>query len=87
VPVGGGVILSDADYVITQPTAGKFRAFSKFCTHQHCVLASVEGGTINCGCHFSKFSIENGSVLNPPATAPLPQSKVTVAGGRVVVSE
>ena len=87
VPVGGGVILSDADYVITQPTAGKFRAFDKVCTHQQCVLASVEGGTINCGCHGSRFSIDDGSVLNPPATSPLPQSKVTVASGRVVVSE
>jgi Rieske Fe-S protein len=87
VPVGGGVILSDADYVITQPTAGKFRAFSKFCTHQHCELASVERGTIYCDCHGSRFSIENGSVLEPPATAPLPESKVTVASGRVVVNE
>jgi Rieske Fe-S protein len=87
VPVGGGVILSDADYVITQPTAGTFKAFSKFCTHQQCVLASVAGGTINCGCHGSKFSIKDGSVLTPPANSPLPQSKVTVAGDTVVVDE
>ena len=87
VPVGGGVILPDADYVITQPTAGKFKAFSKICTHQQCVLASVEGGTINCGCHGSKFSIEDGSVLSPPASSPLPESDVTVSGARVVVDK
>ncbi len=87
VPVGGGVILPDANYVITQPTAGKFKAFSKLCTHQQCVLASVKDGTINCGCHGSKFSITDGSVLTPPATSPLPESKVAVAGGRVVVTE
>jgi Rieske Fe-S protein len=87
VPVGGGVIMPNADYVITQPTAGKFRAFSKFCTHLHCPVTSVEGGTINCGCHGSKFSIQDGSVQAPPATSPLPESKVTVSGGRVVVTE
>ena len=79
--------MQDANYVITQPTSGKFKAFSKLCTHQQCVLASVQGGTINCGCHGSKFSIDDGSVLNPPASTPLPETKVTVSKGRVVVSE
>lgn len=87
VPVGGGVILPDANYVITQPRAGKFKAFSKICTHQGCPVTSVEGGTINCGCHGSKFSIQDGSVKNPPAAAPLAEAKVTVASGRVVVDE
>jgi len=36
VPVGGGVILENADYVITQPSKGKYKAFSKICTHQGC---------------------------------------------------
>jgi Rieske Fe-S protein len=87
VPVGGGVILEDADYVITQPKTGEFKAFSKTCTHMGCPLASVKGGTINCDCHGSKFSIEDGSVVNPPADSPLKKAKVTVSGGQVVVSE
>jgi len=86
VPVGGGVILQDADYVITQPTRGEFKAFSKTCTHQGCPVASVAGGTINCNCHGSKFSIEDGSVANPPARSPLEEAKVTVVGGKVVVT-
>jgi Rieske Fe-S protein len=80
------MILDDADYVITQPTAGKFKAFSKICTHQGCPVASVKGGTINCNCHGSKFSIEDGSVANPPADSPLKEAKVTVSSGRVVVT-
>ncbi len=79
--------MEDANYVITQPTRGKFKAFSKTCTHQGCPLASVSGGTINCDCHGSKFSIKDGSVANPPASSPLEEAKVTVAGGRVVVDE
>jgi Rieske Fe-S protein len=87
VPVGGGVILEDADYVITQPADGKFKAFSKICTHQGCPVASVKGGTINCNCHGSKYSIEDGSVENPPAPKALEEFKVTVSRGRVVVRE
>src|SRR5918993_4509529 len=86
VPVGGGVILDDADYVITQPTRGKFKAFSKICTHQNCPVTEIAGGTINCQCHGSQFSIEDGSVQTGPATRPLPEAEVTVAGNQVTVT-
>ena len=68
VPVGGGVILENADYVVTQPSKGKYKAFSKICTHQGCPVASVGDGVIHCNCHGSEYSIEDGSVTNPPAT-------------------
>lgn len=86
VPVGGGVILDDADYVITQPTAGEFKAFSKICTHQNCPVTEIQGGTINCPCHGSKFSVEDGSVTAGPATRPLPEAEVAVVGNQVVVT-
>ena len=86
VPVGGGIILDDADYVITQPTRGEFKAFSKICTHQNCPVTEIAGGSINCNCHGSRFSIEDGSVQNGPATKPLPEVEVTVAGNQVVVT-
>ena len=84
VPVGGGVILKDADYVITQPTKGEFKAFSKICTHKGCPVAEI-ATTINCKCHGSKFSIEDGSVVNPPADKPLAEAKTTVSGSKVYV--
>jgi Rieske Fe-S protein len=85
VPVGGGVVVAAADVVITQPSAGQFKAFSATCTHQGCTLADVSGGTINCGCHFSKFSATDGSVKNGPATQPLPAKKITVSGTSISV--
>jgi Rieske Fe-S protein len=85
VPVGSGVILDDAKYVVTQPTKGDFKAFSSICTHQGCPVAEVTGGTINCKCHGSKFSIEDGSVVNPPAQRPLAESPTTVSGDSVYV--
>jgi Rieske Fe-S protein len=86
VPVGGGVVVAAADVVITQPSAGQFKAFSATCTHQGCTVADVSGGTINCGCHFSKFSAADGSVKNGPASSPLPEKKITVSGTTISVS-
>ena len=86
VPVGGGTIYADQNVVVTQPTAGQFHGFSSICTHQGCPVTSVQDGTINCTCHGSKFSIQDGSVSNGPATQPLPSVKVTVEGGQVTTA-
>src|ERR1700722_1463640 len=33
IPLGGGVIFTDAKVVVTQPAKGVFKAFSAICTH------------------------------------------------------
>lgn len=66
IEVGGGKIFADENVVITQPTEGAFVAFAATCTHQGCPFESVSDGTINCGCHGSKFSIEDGSNVEGP---------------------
>jgi Rieske Fe-S protein len=82
IPVGGGKIFENEQVVVTQPAAGEFRGFSAVCTHQGCVVAEVKGGTINCGCHGSKFTLD-GSVSNGPATTPLPARAVKVSGNQI----
>ena len=84
IPVGGGAILTDKKIVITQPHAGSFDAFTAVCTHQGCLVATVSGGTINCPCHGSKFSIANGSVVNGPATSPLAPVSIKVQGTSII---
>lgn len=84
IPVGGGKIFADAQTVVTQPTKGQFKAFSSICTHARCPVAEVTD-TINCKCHGSRFSITDGSVLNPPAQMPLPSKTVTVSGDALSV--
>ncbi len=86
VPVGGGKILDNASFVVTQPTAGEFKAFNKMCTHQGCPVSAIEGDAIVCHCHGAKFSIADGSVLNGPATKPLKAAKAVVEGADVKVS-
>lgn len=86
VPVGGGVILEDQKIVVTQPTEGEFLGFSAVCTHQGCVVTKVEDGTIQCPCHGSQFSVEDGSVVGGPAPSPLPGVEVAVEGDDVVAS-
>ena len=83
IPVGGGKVYTDAQVVVTQPTAGQYKAFSAICTHVGCICNQVAGGTINCPCHGAKFKITDGSVVAGPATTPLATASVTVSGGKV----
>lgn len=83
IPVGGGKVFGDARVVVTQPTQGTFKCFTAICTHQGCTVANVGGGTINCGCHGSKFDIADGSVARSPAQRPLRSKRITVTGGAI----
>ena len=78
VPVGGGVIFPDARVVVTQPTAGTFKAFSATCTHQGCQVNRVQDGTIDCPCHGSRFDLL-GRATKGPAKKPLPALAATPA--------
>jgi Rieske Fe-S protein len=83
IPVGGGRIISDQQIVVTQPTAGTFACFGAVCTHQGCLVTDVSGGTINCACHGSRFSIADGSVAAGPAPSPLPAVGISVDGDTI----
>jgi Rieske Fe-S protein len=47
-------------------------------------VARVDDGLIQCDCHGSRFSIEDGTVANGPATQPLPEVTVSLDGDQVV---
>jgi Rieske Fe-S protein len=86
IPVGGGRIFASKGYVVTQPTAGQFKAFSSICTHQGCPVTEIQSGTIVCTCHGSQYSIKDGSVEGGPAPKPLPEKTVTVTGNTLTVT-
>lgn len=83
VPVGGCFVVESAKVVLTQPTKGDFKAFSSTCTHQGCQVTSSSDGEIPCPCHGSTFSIEDGSVINGPATTGLAAVDITVDGDSI----
>jgi Rieske Fe-S protein len=95
VPVGGGVFIKDGKIVaqpgpqeqltavVTQPTAGTFKAFTTTCTHQSCTVGEIKNATIICPCHGSMYSIKDGSVTGGPAPSPLTAIPIKVSGGKI----
>ncbi len=81
VPVGGGKVYGDLKLVVTQPKAGEFKGFSAVCTHQGCIVSSIEDRKIHCACHGSNFAVTDGSVVNGPASAPLPPIEIADDNG------
>jgi Rieske Fe-S protein len=86
IPVGGGKVFAAEKVVITQPSAGEFKAFSAVCTHMQCLVDRVANGTIDCPCHGSEFSVKNGSVVAGPAPSPLPAQSIKVADGKITLA-
>jgi nitrite reductase/ring-hydroxylating ferredoxin subunit/uncharacterized membrane protein len=58
------------------------------CSHRGCSLGELgklDGETIECGCHGSRFSLRDGSVERGPATAPQPAYEVREQNGSVEI--
>jgi nitrite reductase/ring-hydroxylating ferredoxin subunit len=58
------------------------------CSHRGCSLAEtgeLDGETIQCGCHGSRFSLRDGSVERGPATSPQPAYEVREEAGKVEI--
>ena len=86
IPEGGGKVFSDEKVVVSQPTAGDYKAFSTICTHQQCPMTDLQGDTITCACHKSQFSVLDGSVKKGPATQPLAAKQISVAGDSITLA-
>ena len=86
IPVGGGEVFTGPQVVVTQPTAGEFTAFSAVCTHMGCLVNQVSGGTIDCPCHGSQYSISTGDVVAGPAPSPLPAKQIKVSGDSIFLA-
>ena len=84
VPVGSAVIFDG--FIIAQPTAGNYVAYSQTCPHQRNPITEVEGDTVRCTHHDSVFNIADGSVVSGVARDPLYPAKVEQSGDTLSVS-
>jgi Rieske Fe-S protein len=83
IPLGGGKIFDTQVVVVTQPTAGEYKAFSAVCTHMGCIVNQISMGRIDCPCHGSEYSISDGAVLAGPAPRPLPAKQIKITGDSI----
>ena len=67
IPVGGGKIFDTQMVVVTQPTAGEYKAFSAVCTHMGCMVDQISDGRIDCPCHGSEYSQPPARYFRGPA--------------------
>lgn len=86
VPVGGAAIIEESNFVVAQPKAGEYKAYTRLCPHAGCKVSKVEKAEIVCTCHNSRFSAADGARLSGPATAGLGPATAKLDGDTVNVS-
>jgi nitrite reductase/ring-hydroxylating ferredoxin subunit/uncharacterized membrane protein len=66
---------------------GHLHAMHDRCSHRGCPLSGgdVEGESVTCPCHGSRFSLHDGSIERGPATAPQPVFEAREREGRIEV--
>ncbi|TFC98241.1 non-heme iron oxygenase ferredoxin subunit [Cryobacterium sinapicolor] len=73
--------------VVVRDAVGDVFAIGDTCTHGDISLSEgfVEGDTVECWAHGSKFSLKTGKPLNLPAYEPVPVYKVDLINGDVYI--
>lgn len=67
---------------------GTIRAMQGICSHEYFELDKgfLTGDSITCALHLSRFDLESGEALDPPAELPLAVYDVTIDDGRIVLN-
>ncbi len=75
-------VIVDGVAVALVRTEGEIFALRDACSHADVALSEgdVEGCSIECWLHGSRFDLRSGKPTGPPATAPVPVYTVTVDG-------
>lgn len=89
IPVGSVIAVDlggDAEVAVVNTDAGLF-AISDVCSHAEVPLSEgdVDGCTLECYMHGSRFDLRTGQPLELPATVPVPVYPVRVEEGLIFV--
>ena len=81
------VVVDGTDQVLVINNGGEFTAVQGVCSHEYFELDKgfLTAGTITCALHLSRFDLDNGEPLDPPAEIPLAVYAVVVEDGRIVI--
>ena len=72
---------------VVKDSTGTVHAIGDRCSHGDISLSEgfVDGDTLECWAHGSKFSLENGKPLSLPAYEPVPVFVVTIVDGDIYI--
>jgi len=75
------------DILVVHDEADGWHATQGICTHEYFELDKgfLTAGTITCALHLSRFDLESGEPLDPPAEIPLAVYDVVVEGDRILI--
>ncbi len=75
------------DQVLVVNSNGDLRAVQGICSHEYFELDKgfLTAGTLTCALHLSRFDLESGEPLDPPAELPLAVYFVVVEDGRILI--
>jgi len=79
------VVIDNVPIAVVKDSSGEIHAIGDTCTHGEISLSEgfVEGETLECWAHGSRFSIVTGKPLNLPAYEPVPVFVVELIDGDI----
>lgn len=80
-------VVDGTDQVLVVHTNGGFHAVQGICSHEYFELDKgfLTAGTLTCALHLSRFDLETGEALDPPAEIPLAVYTAVVEDGRILI--
>jgi 3-phenylpropionate/trans-cinnamate dioxygenase ferredoxin subunit len=75
------------DQVLVVHANGRFEAVQGICSHEYFELDKgfLTAGTLTCALHLSRFDLDSGEPLDPPAESPLAVYQVVIEGDRILI--
>jgi 3-phenylpropionate/trans-cinnamate dioxygenase ferredoxin subunit len=75
------------DPVLVVNVGGTIRAMQGICSHEYFELDKgfLTGDSLTCALHLSRFDLETGEPLDPPAELPLALYPVVIEDGRIFI--
>jgi 3-phenylpropionate/trans-cinnamate dioxygenase ferredoxin subunit len=80
-------VVDGTDQVLVVNSNGYFSATQGICSHEYFELDKgfLTAGTLTCALHLSRFDLETGEPLDPPAELPLAVYPVIVENDRILI--